>query len=432
MQMVSRLCAGALGLSLAVLAFSWTSSWLSLSLSAVSGAFGIGLSLLAAGFLGLALGVRVMGWCLPLGLLLLIAPPSVRMLTVRGSERANLSVFPGGITTRSINALFPEPDAALLTATLLHKNDLNDEEAPRFSELLKQAYARTQPSASSMPTPAIATYLGMQTAEAFDSFVIEPPAKGTVASPASGKGALIFLHGYGGNLYVYCWEAAQAAARAQLLTVCPSTSSAGAWWSEDGHKIFLSTVAYLRGRGVERIYLAGLSNGAAGASTIALRHAKELAGLILVSGVSASSPPAIPTLVIQGARDRMMPAARARAYAAKNPAVNYRELPGGNLVFLSRQREVRAWIAEFLETQEAAALTASRVLVPGPTAEGQGAALGGSPAAEGAAVQGSPPPEGTAQPAPGAEGDGAALPDSSAKGKRAGHRGSSTRRAKKR
>src|SRR5687768_2362601 len=114
MQMVSRLCAGALGLLLAVLAFSWTSSWLSLSLSAVSGAFGIGLSLLAAGFLGLASGLRVMGWCLPLGLLLLIAPPSVRMLTVRGSERANLSVFPGGIATRSINALFPEPDAALL------------------------------------------------------------------------------------------------------------------------------------------------------------------------------------------------------------------------------------------------------------------------------------------------------------------------------
>jgi pimeloyl-ACP methyl ester carboxylesterase len=151
---------------------------------------------------------------------------------------------------------------------------------------------------------------------------------------------------------VYCWEAAQAAAQAQLITVCPSTSAQGAWWSEDGNQIFRSTVQYLRGRGIERIYLAGLSNGGAGASTIALRHAKELSGLIVISGVSASHPPAIPTLVIQGAKDRMMAAARARAYAAASPQAQYRELAGGHLVFLSQHQQVRAWIAEFLEAQE--------------------------------------------------------------------------------
>jgi alpha/beta superfamily hydrolase len=274
------------------------------------------------------------------------------MLMVRSSERASLSVLPGGVAARSINALFPEPDGVLMAAALLnYRGSLNDDEAPRFTEILRQAYARIQPSASSMPTPAIATYLGMQTPAAFDSFVIEAPAQSREAEPASGKGALIFLHGYAGNFYVYCWEAAQAAARAHLLTVCPSTSAGGAWWSEDGDKIFRSTVAYLRGRGVERIHLAGLSNGAAGASTIALRHAQELSGLILISGVSASHPPPVPTLVIQGARDRMMPAARARAYAAKSPLARYRELPGGHFVFLSRQQEVRVWIADFLQAQ---------------------------------------------------------------------------------
>lgn len=350
MQIVSRLCAGALGVAFAVPAFSWTTSWLSLNLSSVSGAFGIGLSLLAAGFLGLALGLRVMGWCLPLGLLFLIGPPSVRMLTVRSSERISLSVMPGGVATRSINALFPESDGALLAVALRHGDELNDDEAPQFTQILKQAYGRTQPSAASMPTPAIATYLGMQTPEAFDSFVIEPPAQGR--TPASGKGALIFLHGHAGNFYVYCWEAAQAAASTGLLTVCPSTSSAGTWWNDDGSKIFRSTVAYLRGRGIERIYLAGLSNGAAGASTLALRHSKELAGLVLISGSRESQPPSIPTLVIQGAGDRMMPAAPARAYAAKSPTVTYREIPGGHLIFLSRYKEVRAAIAGFLRAQE--------------------------------------------------------------------------------
>jgi pimeloyl-ACP methyl ester carboxylesterase len=353
MQIVSRLCFGALGLLLLAPALSWISAWFSLNLSGASGAFGIGLASLGVGFLGLALGVRIVGWCLPIGLLLLLGPLSFRLLMVRGTERASLSVLPGGVASRSINALFPEPDGVLMAAALLnYRGSLNDEEAPRFTEILGQAYARIQPSAASMPTPAIATYLDMQTPSAFDSFVIEAGAQGGEASPLSGKAALIFLHGYAGNFYVYCWEAAQAAARAQLLTVCPSTRASGAWWNGEGNEIFRSTVAYLRGRGIERIYLAGLSNGAAGASTIAQRHAKELSGLILISGVSASQPPAVPTLVIQGARDRMMPAARARAYAAKSPAARYRELPGGHFIFLSRQQEVRAWIAEFLRAQE--------------------------------------------------------------------------------
>jgi pimeloyl-ACP methyl ester carboxylesterase len=287
------------------------------------------------GFVGVAAGARVLGWCLPIGVLLLLGPLSFRMLMVHGSDRANLSVLPGGVATRAINALYPEPDGVLMAAKrVTDRGGLNDDEAPRLTELLKQAYARIQPSAASMPTPAVATYLGMQSPATFDTFVIEAPAQGGEASPLPGKGALVFLHGQAGNLYVYCWEAAQAAARAHLLTVCPSTSTDGAWWSEAGNQTFRSTVAFLRGRGIERIYLAGLSNGAAGASVIAQRDAKELAGLILISGVKAGQPPSVPTLVIQGARDRVMPAASARAYAAKNPAVQYKELPSGHLAFL--------------------------------------------------------------------------------------------------
>jgi pimeloyl-ACP methyl ester carboxylesterase len=279
---------------------------------------------------------------------------SFRTLMVRGTDQTSLSVLPGGVATRSINAVFPEPDGVLMAAKWhADRGSLNDDEAPQFTSILKQAYMRTEPRASSVPTPAIATYLGMESPASFDSFVIEARAQGGgETSPLPGKGALIFLHGYAGNFYVYCWEAAQAAARAHLLTVCPSTSSEAAWWSDGGNQILRSTIAYLRGRGVERIYLAGLSNGAAGASALALRNTKDLAGLILISGVRASQPPGLPTLVIQGARDRMMPAASARTYAAKSPTAKYQELPGGHLIFLSQQQQVRGLIAAFLRARE--------------------------------------------------------------------------------
>lgn len=112
-----------------------------------------------------------------------------------------------------------------------------------------------------------------------------------------------------GNFYVYCWEFAQAATAANLVTLCPSTGASGAWWSERGDKTFQATLEYARSIGLNRTYLAGLSNGAARASVLALAHQSELSGLVLLSGTRAELAPSLPVLVVQGSGDRMMPAA---------------------------------------------------------------------------------------------------------------------------
>jgi hypothetical protein len=44
----------------------------------------------------------------------------------------------------------------------------------------------------------------------------------------------------------------------------------------------------------------------------------------------------------------MMPAASARAYAARSPLAQYRELAGGHLILLSRYQQVRPLISSFL------------------------------------------------------------------------------------
>jgi predicted esterase len=103
---------------------------------------------------------------------------------------------------------------------------------------------------------------------------------------------------------------------------------------------------------MNRVYLAGLSNGAAGASVLSLKHEQRLAGLVLISGMRAEAPPSLPVLVVQGSSDQMMPAAFARAYAAKSARVSYRELTGGHLLFLSEHARVRPLIAGFLQDLE--------------------------------------------------------------------------------
>src|SRR5207302_2684882 len=139
------------------------------------------------------------------------------------------------------------------------------------------------------------------------TLVIAPPK-----THAASDAAIVFLHGYAGSFYVYCRELAQAAAAANLVTLCPATDSSGAWWTPRGEQTFRATLGYAHRMGMNRVYLAGLSNGAAGASVLALSHPSELAGLVLISGSRAAQAPAMPTLIVQGTSDQMMPASLAR------------------------------------------------------------------------------------------------------------------------
>lgn len=341
-------CAFAFGLVLAVPAVVVFFAWLSYGLSWWSAALAVGLGLVVLGLFvpstRRGLGHRV----LAAGALSILGPWLVRAVLVRGSEQTRLTTLPADSGARLLSRLYPEPDGTLAAAGLLAlRGGLNDPEASRFGEILQQAYARSEPSAALLPTPAIATYLGLQSPTAFDTIVIRPPEKRTAAD-----GALVFLHGYAGNFYVYCWEIAQAAAAANLVTLCPSTGPSGAWWEPSGEQTLEAVLDYAHEIGMNRIYLAGLSNGAAGASVLSLKYSKRLAAVVLISGMRAEQPPPLPVLVIQGASDRMMQASFARRYAARSANSTYRELPGGHLIFLSEHEQVRPIVAQFLSRLE--------------------------------------------------------------------------------
>ena len=213
---------------------------------------------------------------------------------------------------------------------------------------LQAAYAAMDEAGETTSSPCLSTYLGRQHPGSFDTVVIEPAG----GKPA--RTAVVFLHGFAGNFTVQGWLVAQAAGKIGAVTVCPSVGWRGDWWTEDGQQTVRNTLDYLHARGVKRIYLAGLSNGAVGTCRLALRLSSELAGLILISGADPHAPYAgLPVLALQGNADERMPAALAiEATQQAGKRGTYREFDGDHLLLAKRAHEVQEVLAAWLRQQE--------------------------------------------------------------------------------
>jgi len=96
------------------------------------------------------------------------------------------------------------------------------------------------------------------------------------------------------------------------------------------------------------VFLAGLSNGAAGASALAPSFAPSLSGLVLISGAPAGGGNAgLPTLVVHGNQDAVASITAAKAFAARTRST-FAGFSGGHFVLLLRREETRKVIADWL------------------------------------------------------------------------------------
>lgn len=221
---------------------------------------------------------------------------------------------------------------------------LRDPDLALLEPALRASYARMRadeddPSSSVRPRRVALTEGGAE-----DTLVYE--ARGGVRAGA--RTAVVFLHGYGGSFALPCWQLARAVAPAGLATVCPTLDFDGEWWSTSGERLVRSAVDHLHAVGYERLVLAGLSNGAIGASRLAPKMKGTFTALVLVSGADPSAPPpSVPALVIQGRRDTMMAASGARSYAATAHA-RYVELDRGHFAMLLSADEVDGALRELV------------------------------------------------------------------------------------
>jgi pimeloyl-ACP methyl ester carboxylesterase len=284
------------------------------------------------------------------GLALALLTGVARLALAIGGPTTTMITLPGPRQPRLIDRLLDEQDVALFAERALAPVGLiTPRENQDLVPAMYTAYRAMGAAEGSPPSPFLSTYLGLQRPQAFDALVIEP----SMAQPATV--GVIFLHGFAGNYTMPCWLLAQAARPIDAVMVCPSVGWRGDWWTAGGEATLRATLGYLHSRGVQRIYLAGLSNGAVGTAALARRLQTELAGLVLISGVDSNAElSGLPTLIVQGRDDERMPAVLARAFAQRaGTRATYVELPGDHFLLVERADEVRQRITAWFERMEA-------------------------------------------------------------------------------
>lgn len=194
------------------------------------------------------------------GLALIFTVAGARLSLIQNeASKPKVIVLPSAKGTRPVNALIDEQDSVLFGERLLSlAGGVSSREQEGIIPALSDAYREARSANGVYASPFASTYLGLQKPAAFDAVVIEP------TSERSAQVGVIFLHGFMGNVSVQCWQIARAVEKFDALTVCPSTIWTGDWWTPGGKSILQATFQYLRGRGIERIYLGGFSNGGNG------------------------------------------------------------------------------------------------------------------------------------------------------------------------
>jgi pimeloyl-ACP methyl ester carboxylesterase len=248
-------------------------------------------------------------------------------------------------SARLVDRVIDERDIALSgTRTLVGIGMFHDDRAD-VVKAMTDSYAEMSAHNGTVPSPVVATYLGLQGPDHYDLLVIEPHAQ----DPP--KRAVIFLHGYGGNFTLPCWQVAEAVKSWNAVVTCPSTRYIGDWSSKNGEATVRDTVAKLNARGIKNIVLAGLSNGGYGGSILAARMRGSFTGLILISGATPEAGQAgVPTLLIHGNKDSMAGYEESVDYQANHVNSKLVTLDAGHFAMLVRKEKTNAAIDAFVST----------------------------------------------------------------------------------
>jgi pimeloyl-ACP methyl ester carboxylesterase len=290
-----------------------------------------------------------------IGIIIIASVASQRLVLVSQDTAPSISMItlPPGKEARWVNYMIDEQDSLIFGEALFNLiGGDSPNEHQNIADALLADYSEMRATQRLFPSPIVSTYLNLQSPTHFDVIVIEPE----VDHPP--EFAVIFLHGYMGNVTAQCWEIAQAVKILGGVTVCPSTGWRGDWWQPKGQAILQATFEYVRGRGIQKFYLGGFSNGGSGISRLApqLKDEPGLSGLIFIDGIHNGAgirETGLPVLIIQGAQDERMLAAQARQIAKEiGTQGTYVELNGDHFLIMKQPDLVQNAIAQWLEKFE--------------------------------------------------------------------------------
>jgi pimeloyl-ACP methyl ester carboxylesterase len=252
-----------------------------------------------------------------------------------------------------INYLIDEQDSLIFGEALFHSIGGDSPiEHEGLTSALFEDYSKMRQAQGAYPSPFVSTYLNLQGPTHFDAVVIEPEAS------QRPEFAVIFLHGYMGNVTAQCWEISRAMQEFRAITVCPSTDWRGDWWTSDGQTIIKETFEYLRGRGIRKFFLGGFSNGGLSINRLLdeLRGEKGLQGLIFIDGAEDGvriREAGLPVLIIQGTQDERIPVDGVRHIVQEvGESGTYVELDADHFLIMKRPVQVQQAIVQWLEKFE--------------------------------------------------------------------------------
>ena len=305
--------------------------------------------------LGLILAPRISKYYLITvsGILIVLLIIVTRLFFIRQANSAvQILALPEAKATSWINTLIDEQDTIIFGEALFHRigGDSINEHAGLTSALAVD-YLEIRKEGM-VASPVVSTYLNLQQRSHFDAVIIKPNAR------IKPKFALIFLHGYMGNVTAQCWEIAKAVQKLSGLTVCPSTEWTGQWWLPNGQAILKSTFEYVRKQGIQKIYLGGFSNGGFSIGHLApqLKNELGLKGLIFIDGIYdgiSIQETGLPVLVIEGLQDERVPAEFVRPMAEQiGESATYVELEGDHFLIMKHPNAVQDAITNWLAKLE--------------------------------------------------------------------------------
>jgi pimeloyl-ACP methyl ester carboxylesterase len=340
-------------LALPILAISALSFRLPVTISWIG--YLLGSVFAAAGLILFPWAGRKSIWMTMLGITLIAAVATFRLILVRQNPNPSIRMIalPQGKDTHWINTLIDEQDSLIVGEALFHGigGDSPDEHNG-ISSALHTDYSQIRATQGAFSSPFLSTYLNLQRSTHFDAILIESE----INHPP--EFALVFLHGYMGNVVAQCWEIAQAVNRFGAMAICPSTGWKGDWWQPQGQAILQSTFEYLRGQGIQKFYLGGFSNGGISIGRLAshLKNEKGLHGLILIDGFDNGMgirELGLPILLLEGLQDERIPPAYARQVAAEIGELGtYVELNGDHFLIMKQPASVQNAITEWLKIHE--------------------------------------------------------------------------------
>ena len=278
------------------------------------------------------------------GALAIVLIAIAHALTV-GTGRTVHVVDGNGGNARVVSRFVEESDVDLAMTRALFGIGMLHNDSEETPSAMKLAYAELTREQGHLASPFLGTHLGLQSAS-WSDLVLVDPEPGPFADAA-----VVFLHGSAGNFVLPCFELGKAVRSLGVTTACPSANWAAEWDSENGRITLETTLTLLRGRGMKRFVLAGLSAGGYGASLLAPKMKGTFVGLLLLSGADPAAETAgIPTLVIHGTHDTMADIADAERYVA-NTNARFIEVDAGHFAFLVRSEPIARDIRSFVEAR---------------------------------------------------------------------------------